>query len=367
MEFRCEKAELVKLTHRAIGATKRHSLAGYESSVLVRAQDGTVEVIASDRAITITTRDRAEVKEPGSVAVCGADFFERVSSLPGGPVTVAAGPRHRVSVISSGARWFRFHGLDGERYPRPLRHKADRGVSFSLSASALASLLSRVEPSISRSDGNPLLEVALLESTGRVIMAVSTDGHRITKDEIPVDAPKAVATIPLRSVQLLRRFAAEDKGTVAISIAPKTVLFTFSWGEVLTVNQGGPFPIWQDVVPDTCMRRLVAQRQALVEALQAVAVTVQDDGGIRVDLCRSKMRLCAQNKNEQDGEDEVSVTYDGDEMSFGCNPEYLLDALNVLDGETVEIGLNGPFDPVMITSSCNRAAFCLVMPRKVAA
>lgn len=368
MELRCDKTELGKLLHRVVGLTRKQNAIGYECCVLVKGYGDCVEVCASDPAMTITARGTAEVKEAGSIAVCAADLLERVMSLPRGPVTLAVGSAQRVSLISSGARWFRLSGLDGDAYPMFRKHASTNATTFELDIHALATLLAHVEPSISRKQIKPEFEVALLKSTGTALVSVSTDGHRLIKDECPVAARQAVATLALRSVQMLRRLANEN-GKVFVSVGAKNVAFTFPWGEVISVNAGATYPEWERIIPASFTRSALVDRQALLEVVQAMTVTTEGtECAIQIHLQPGRMRLCAENKKrKQDSEDEVPITYEGDAFTFGCSGEYLLDALNVLEGNTVHIGLNGPLDPVIITAAGNKTAVCVVMPRRIGA
>ncbi len=368
MELRCDKTELGKLLHRVVGLIRKRDGFGYECCVLVKAYGECVEVCASDPAMTIIGRGKAEVKEAGSIAVCATDLLERVLTFPRGPVTVAAGSAQRVSLISSGARWFSLSGLDGVGYPIFLKHAATHVATFELDTHALATLLAHVEPSISRKQIKPEFEVALLRSTGTAVVSVSTDGHRLIKDECPVEACQAVATLPLRSVQMLRRLANEENGRVSVSVGPQTVAFAFPWGQVVSVNEGPTYSAWEGIIPASFTRSAFADRQSLLEVVQAMKVTTEGtDSAIQIHLEPGRMHLCAENKRGQDSEDEVPITYEGDSFTFGCSADYLLDALNVLEGNTVRLDLNGPLDPVIITVAGNISAVCVVMPRRIGA
>ena len=51
------------------------------------------------------------------------------------------------------------------------------------------------------------------------------------------------------------------------------------------------------------------------------------------------MTLQAHNPEQEEAEEQVEVSYKGDELEIGFNVSYLLDALAAVDGNEVEIGV----------------------------
>jgi DNA polymerase III subunit beta len=47
----------------------------------------------------------------------------------------------------------------------------------------------------------------------------------------------------------------------------------------------------------------------------------------------------AHNPEQEEAEEEVEVTYDGEELEIGFNVNYLLDALAAVEGADVQVGL----------------------------
>jgi len=54
----------------------------------------------------------------------------------------------------------------------------------------------------------------------------------------------------------------------------------------------------------------------------------------------------AHNPEQEEAEDQVDVTYQGEEVEIGFNVNYLLDALGAIESDKVEIGLTDSCVPI---------------------
>jgi DNA polymerase-3 subunit beta len=73
----------------------------------------------------------------------------------------------------------------------------------------------------------------------------------------------------------------------------------------------------------------------------------------------------AHNPEQEEAEEEVEVSYDGEPMEIGFNVNYLLDALGAIDGEQVEIGLTDGNSSCLIRSPADDRARFVVMPMRL--
>ena len=59
------------------------------------------------------------------------------------------------------------------------------------------------------------------------------------------------------------------------------------------------------------------------------------------------------------------VKYDGDAMTVAFNARYLLDVLNVMEGETIILKMNEPLSPVLLMEENREDYKCVVMPMRL--
>ena len=81
------------------------------------------------------------------------------------------------------------------------------------------------------------------------------------------------------------------------------------------------------------------------------------------------MTLYANNPEQEEAEEQVSVEYSGEEMEVGFNVSYLLDVLSVIKDEKVSMSLANSSSSVLIygindTANAAKAAY-VVMPMRL--
>ena len=73
----------------------------------------------------------------------------------------------------------------------------------------------------------------------------------------------------------------------------------------------------------------------------------------------------AHNPEQEEAEEEIEVKYEGNDLEVGFNVNYLLDALSVIDGQEVELGLTDSNSSCLIRSPGNAWARYVVMPMRL--
>jgi DNA polymerase-3 subunit beta len=112
-----------------------------------------------------------------------------------------------------------------------------------------------------------------------------------------------------------------------------------------------------------------APRLALADALRAVSVAASDrTGGVKLTLGAGRVRFESESPESGEGFDEVSVDYDGDEVTIGFNARYFLDVLGAIDDDEVVLGISGDLDPAVIRPASESATaqyVAVVMPMRI--
>ncbi|MEY4760596.1 MAG: hypothetical protein RLZZ200_452, partial [Pseudomonadota bacterium] len=82
-------------------------------------------------------------------------------------------------------------------------------------------------------------------------------------------------------------------------------------------------------------------------------------------LSAGLLAVQAHNPEQEEAEDSVEVSYQGDEVEIGFNVTYLLDALSAVDGDNVEIGLTDANSSCLIRTPGLTTARYVVMPMRL--
>jgi DNA polymerase-3 subunit beta len=378
MQVAIAKKDLLRVVARCQGVADKKSTMPVLGNVLLDVNGpGSLRLAATDLNLAVTGQITAEVQKGGSIAVGARDLFERVKMMPEGLLTIATNEGSGATIrAASSARRYTLHGIPGEEFPAIPEPDAG-AATFAIGADALATLIARTHFSISTDDTRLHLNSALFEWDGNRVRMVTTDGHRLSKMEVTVPGKQASATmlISLKGIQELRRLAdearAEVKGDadgVMIDLVQSgaNAFFRLPGLQFSVKLVDAQFPPYQQVIPRNVERTVVAPRAALTDALRAVSIAASDrTGGVKLTLAKGTMRFTSESPDSGEGFDEVPVDYDGPDVTIGFNARYFLDVLGGLDEDSIEIGIGGELDPVVVRPHGSADYLAVIMPMRI--
>ena len=86
---------------------------------------------------------------------------------------------------------------------------------------------------------------------------------------------------------------------------------------------------------------------------------------IRVRFSKGSLELSANNPEQEQAEETVSVDYDGEVVEIGFNVSYLQDVLGVLDSDRVQITVKDGNSSALLGEPDNDDGVYVVMPMKL--
>jgi DNA polymerase-3 subunit beta len=86
---------------------------------------------------------------------------------------------------------------------------------------------------------------------------------------------------------------------------------------------------------------------------------------VRLRAGKGELELIAQAAEVGDHDAPLPARVDGEEVQVAFNARYLLDALQAIDGDDVELALNGPLQPAVVRAQGKEDYLCVIMPVRV--
>ncbi|MFP6684190.1 MAG: DNA polymerase III subunit beta [Polyangiaceae bacterium] len=374
MKLVVPKKNLLRLLQRCQGVADKKSTMPVLANVLISARDNLVEVAATDLYISVRGSTEAEVEREGAVAIPARDVFNRVKHMPEGPIEIDV-TDGSTTIIKSGssARRYTLHGLPGADFPK-LPIPNDEGIKLDLPINTLQQLIARTHFSISHDETRAHLNSALFECGDGVVRMVTTDGHRLSKMEIPVEKLSGSTTmlVPLKAVMELRKLTDEvtenrETTVIRVSQAGPNAFFDLCGVQFSVKLIDAQFPPYEAVIPATTDRAVRTSRSALADALKAVSLAANErTGGVKLSVVDNSLRISSESPESGNGYDQVPVDYDGPEISVGFNAHYLLDVLQSIDDDDVTLGLSGELDPAVVRPASEHDDYiAVVMPMRI--
>ncbi|KPK82165.1 MAG: hypothetical protein AMS25_03420 [Gemmatimonas sp. SM23_52] len=335
------------------------------SNILVETLEDGLRVRGTDLDISVSVQTPAAVERQGAITLPAKKVADIARELPDAPVQLQS-DGGRVALVCGSSR-FRLHSLPAEEYPTfpEVRFRE----AWRLRSGELQRLSSHTTFAVSSEETRPVLNGVLWQIRGDEMRMVATNGHRLAKMAVKLASAPAgeddLIVPPKGLLQVERLFSAEDELQIARS--ESHLGFQTERVEVYTRLIEGPYPNYEQVLPQDNDKICVADRAELTAALRRVAIVASDQTHrVRLSFAPERLALGVQTPDLGEAEDELPVEYSGPPLDIGFNANYLLEVLRYIGTEEVRISLGAPerpatFEPV----GTEQDYLCLVMPLRL--
>jgi DNA polymerase-3 subunit beta len=366
MEFKIEKASLLQGLYLAQGISDRKSTMPILANVLLRT-DGKDKLLvaATDLNVTVTAELPCKVEKEGGLTVGAKHLHDIVKSLPGEALSLTR-TENQYADIKAGKVEYKVVGMSDRDFPKLPNH---REVKFAkVDAATLRDMIAKTFFSISTDETRYHLNGVLFECDGKLARMVSTDGHRLSKIERPLEAPKLAQgiIIPRKGLMELRRALENADGQVELGIHQGHIFVRVRETAVSVKLIEAQFPPYDQVIPKENDKVALCPRLATLEALKRISIMSSDKTwGIKIGLKKGELRIASDNPDLGEAHEELDVSYDGAPITIGFNAKYFIELLTEMEGDEIKLELNGELDPGLCRPSDGKAYLGVVMPMRI--
>ena len=347
---------------------KRHTLP-ILSNVLFEKKLDTLTLLATDIEMQITTSTSEGTGDAeGAVTVGARKLQDILRSLPDA-AEVSLVLEDKRLLVKAGKSRFNLQTLPAEDFPRMVMVEAEL-KKFALTQKQFRQLLGQTQFSMAAQDVRYYLNGLLLLLEGKELRAVATDGHRLAYASMAVDGDpefeRQELILPRKTVLELNRLLADTDDLVHIEMSPNQIRFEF--GSICLVSKliDGKFPDYERVVPATLKNHVSLDRSQLLQSMiRAAILTNEKFRGVRLVLTAGSLKIMAANAEQEEAQEEIEVSYNGDAVDVGFNVGYMLDFLNNTSADTVDWGFNDANSSALLTVPGNERFKYVVMPMRI--
>jgi DNA polymerase-3 subunit beta len=372
MKFRIQKDHFVEGLHQVLSVVGSKPSTPLLSHVMLEAKEGRITFTTTNLDIGIRCHVRAEVLEPGTIALPAKRLATIVKALPSVEVAVDAAVPHQVKVTSGGSQ-FRIVGMEANDFPAFPPLEPEHRMAFK--PEGLQKMLRSVAYAQSTDENRFLLNGVHFAFEGNQASAVATDGRRLAICSETIDTPVEQPTgiiIPAKTINEVVRLIDKDQ-SVEVLFHKRQVAFHFkslsaneSKGlvdEVVLVSKltEGQFPNYQQVVPKETAQRIALERQLFLECIERASLVSSDRSqAVRIHLSANLLEVKASSAEFGDAHESIAVAYEGPETQIAFNPSFLIDLLKALVQDEVFFEFKDEMSPGVFRTKDH--FLCVVMP-----
>ena len=375
MKLLCSQSDLninLSLVSRAVPSRPTHPVL---ANVLMVCDAGTqrVSLTAFDLSLGIQTSFSAEVEQSGEITLPAKLLSDIVTRLPNGSLSLEVTEDQSVTLSALTGK-YQIQGMGAEEFTSlPVVEDSEavylpaegllegmRGSLFAASSDETKQVLTGVHLSIS----------------GEGLEFAATDGHRlaVVQTEMPEDAEIEAfeVTVPGRALRELERIVAAQQSEEPVAVYLERGQVAIQCGDSYLTSRtlDGQYPAYNQLIPRQFERQVTIDRRSLLGSLERIAVLADQRSNhivkFEIDDTAQSVSLSADAQDVGSGRETISsVQISGDGLDIAFNVRYLMESLKNLTVTEVQMQLNTPTSPVVVTPLGGTKATHLIMPVQI--
>lgn len=335
------------------------------SNILLRTDNNRLLVAATNLEIASTQLIGAKIAKPGSITVPARLVADFVASLPKGNVELSVKNDHLH--IKAGGYSSVINGLVADDFPELPVIEETASIQYSISADEFKQSVTQTILTASGDATRPVLTGVYWHSHDGYLYLAATDGYRLAEKRLVATTSEVAAIIPASTLQEVLRSLTEDVSEVDILFDETQVRFRAGDSEITSRLIDGNFPDYRQLIPAASDTVVTIEKSDFVRTTKVASLFARESGG-SVTLTASgdaqllSIHSIASQLGENTSEATAKVSADG---QVTLNSRYLLDALGVIEGGTVDFRFSGKLSPCVLTATGKDSNYLhIIMPLK---
>lgn len=368
MKFVISRDALLKPLNLVAGVVERRQTLPILSNVLLVLEGDQLSITGTDLEVELV--GRVSLDQPaisgGEITVPARKLADICKSLPDGSDIEFTAEDRRV-VVKAGRSRFTLSTLAAADFPNV--EQGSGGQGFVVKQGDLKRLIDRTSFAMAQQDVRYYLNGMLWEVENGHLRVVSTDGHRLAMCTLEADigaSEQMQVILPRKGVIELARLLHKENDDVEVVIGTNHIRATTTDFTFTSKLVDGKFPDYDRVLPKSSTKAVYGSREELRQAFSRAAILSNEKyRGVRLMLSDGSLQILANNPEQEEAEEIVSVDYAGESLEIGFNVSYLLDVLSVLDGEKVKLSLSDSNSSALLEEAEHSDCRYVVMPMRL--
>jgi len=368
MHFSIRRDSFLEGIQKTLSIVDKRTTLPILNNILLKAQPGTIQIVATDREIGLSSYYKATIHDPGEITVGARKLYEMLREIDGETVDCQVMENNWVHV-TSGKILYKIPGISADDFPEV--PDSETMESIIVPCEVLKSLFEKTFFAISQDEMRPNLNGVLFSISGGKIAVVATDGHRLSLANAGLDNNVGNGSnldgiiIPRKGVSEIRKLV-EGGGESALWVVDGVCVLKKQETLLRVSLINAEYPDYKRVIPQEEGVTVQMDKQQLLHSLRRMSVmSTEKFSGVKVDIFDNRMVLTSTNPDVGEARDEIDVSYTGDRMVVGYSVRYLIEGIEPVNGDIVSFDIRSGDGPGVIRVPGSDEYMCIVMPIKL--
>ena len=349
MKIICSRTNLLHGVNIVSKAVPSRTTMAILECILIDASTNEIKLTANDMELGIETRIEGEIAERGVIALDARIFLEIVRKLPDNDVTIETDSSFKTVITCEKAK-FNIIGKSGEDFS--YLPYIERNQPVMLSQFTLKEVIRQTIFSISDNENNKMMTGELFELKDQNLKVVSLDGHRVSIRNLELKEsydPKKVIVPGKTLMEISKILSGEIDSLVHIYFTKNHIVFEFDKTVVVSRLIEGEYFRIEQMLSNDYETKVRINKKELLSCIDRATLLIKegDKKPIIIQVDDGEMHLKITSGLGSMNE-EIVIEKEGKDILIGFNPKFLMDALRVIDDETVTLYMVNPKAPCFI-------------------
>ncbi|MUL37687.1 DNA polymerase III subunit beta [Gloeocapsopsis dulcis] len=378
MKFVCNQSDIstnLSLVSRAVPSRPTHPILA-NVLLIADAQTGQVSLTAFDLSLGIRTSFLAVVETGGEITLPAKLLNDIISRMPQGELAIDnEGETPLGATITSTSGQYQVRGMGVEEFPElPIIENSE---AFHLPIEAIIEGLRGSLFATSADETKQILSGLHLTIEQETLEFAATDGHRLAvvqtiNENAPIeaDAAQLEVTVPAKALRELERMLGMLNEGAMLSLHCDRGQVVFEWENQRLTSRTleGQYPAYRQLIPRQFEIQVTLERKYLLSAIERIAVLADQKNNIvkfTLDSSKQELALSVDAQDVGSGREAMPAQISGDSIDIAFNIKYLVDGLKALPSSEIQMQINTPTSPVILTPLGGLKMTYLIMPVQI--
>ncbi|WP_075321962.1 DNA polymerase III subunit beta [Acidithiobacillus albertensis] len=362
MKLTMDREDILPILANMANIADRRPIQPILAHVLIEAAGQHCRFIATDQEVQLSVDKDHPVDTPGSCAVPARKLYDICRALPEHTPLEFHKDGEKLLLKAVKSR-FTLHVLPAEQFPYLNIHSSR--CQGDCEATLFREALAVTANTMAQNDARIFLNGVLLEVQGQEMRLVATDGHRLSMMTLPfansLEEESFQCILPRKAVMELLRIV--NGGNIHLSLSDTSFVLDDGDQQFACKLIDAKYPDYRRVIPQGHPFSAMLDRQNFKSALQQSEVLVSDrNPTTQVNLGKNLMTLSSRNEEQEEGEIELSIEYQNDEMNIAFNSRYLTDSIQIFSQENIRMRIKDGNSAAVFTPPDSDNPVYILMP-----
>lgn len=362
MKFRCEKEKIEKALSIAERFTGKNLTLPILSNILLEVVDAMIRVVATNLEYAVEIFISTSGGKNGKVSIPARILYSFLQATTDEHVDVEE--KQGSLVLKTDTKETKINGVPAADFP--LIPKIKKQHSFSIPSHILSGSIQKVLPSVSLSEFKPELAGIFFQMSPTSLRLAATDTFRLAEQIITLGQKSSDSfsfILPSRVAQEIARVFGEDDRAVSVAIGENQAVFEAGGIKITSRLIDGKFPEYGAIIPKNFQTTVHIDRTELIQNIRTSGIFSSKLQDVTLLFGPKHLEITSANADVGAYKTKIPVALSGKgSLKVSFNHHYFLDGLNVMDEDTLFIGLNDENSPAMLRNKTDGSFLYVLMP-----